>query len=148
MLGNSSSEDLGGNHSEGALEHNQIRGACFCNAVQFSYEPPSLWCAHCHCTMCQRAHGAGFVTWIGADTARFKLHQKETLRWFVSSPGARRGFCGRCGSTLFFESTQWPGETHIARANLTTAPDLAPQRHVYFADHADWLAKADDLPVK
>ena len=46
------------------------RGQCLCGAVAFTAALPSKWVAHCHCTLCQRAHGAAFVTWVGMDSAR------------------------------------------------------------------------------
>jgi hypothetical protein len=44
-------------------------GACLCGAVQFELQLPATWVAHCHCTMCRRAHGAAFVTWVSVPTA-------------------------------------------------------------------------------
>jgi hypothetical protein len=75
-------------------EKNQIKGGCFCGAVKFTLTLPSKWCAHCHCSMCRRVHGAGYVTWVGFDRDNFDLEDSENqLRWFESSAGARRGFC-------------------------------------------------------
>src|SRR5262249_16482183 len=94
-----------------------IHGACLCGAVRFDVTPPTKWCAHCRGTMGGRAHGAGVVTWFGAHSSSVRIVAgDEALRWYRSSAGARRGFCGTCGSMLFFEGDRWPGETHIARA--------------------------------
>jgi len=62
------------------------------------------------------------------------------LRWYASTPGAERGFCSRCGSTLFFRSRNWPGELHVAHANLDGPADRAPQAHAYWDTHVDWAA--------
>src|SRR3546814_3530323 len=60
------------------------------------------------------------------------VHDREhLLRWYASSPGAERGFCSRCGSSLAFRSTRWPGELHLAVANLAGPADRAPQAHVF-----------------
>ena len=50
-----------------------VRGACLCGAVRFEIRLPALFCAHCHCSICRRAHGAGYVTWVGALTDSFTL---------------------------------------------------------------------------
>ena len=42
-------------------------GKCLCGAVRFRMRFPSKWVAHCHCTMCRRAHGAAFVTFRAAS---------------------------------------------------------------------------------
>jgi hypothetical protein len=59
----------------------------------------------CHCVECRRWHGH-----ICASTAAHKpdlvLTEQRGLRW-IDSPRseaqARRGFCGECGSSLFWD---------------------------------------------
>ncbi len=120
-------------------------GSCLCGAVQFSAEAPTLWCAHCHCTMCQRAHGAAFVTWVGCAAERVTVDD-SMLVWHRSSDEAERGFCRSCGSSLFFRSERWPGELHVTRANFHGNIDREPEAHVFFDTHVAWLAVADELP--
>jgi hypothetical protein len=122
-------------------------GLCLCGAVRFSAGLPSLWVAHCHCTLCRRAHGAAFVTWVGIDDKKFTLEDAaRSLRWYRSSPEGERAFCGTCGSPLFFRSPKWPGEIHIAVSHLCTPLDRAPQTHVHFDTHVSWFDFADSLP--
>lgn len=124
-------------------------GHCLCGAVGFSLHWPSKWVAHCHCTQCRRAHGAAFVTWIGMAEDRVRIDDaRSQLRWFASSPGAERGFCARCGSSLFFRSARWPGELHLAHGNLDGEADRAPMAHVFWDTHVDWASidTADALP--
>jgi hypothetical protein len=124
-------------------------GACLCRGVEFRVELPSKWVAHCHCTMCRRAHGAAFVTWVGMDDRRVQVEDRDgLLRWYKSSPEAERGFCSRCGSTLFFRSSKWPGELHIVLANFIDDVDRVPQAHVFFDTHVGWFQVADELPKK
>ena len=124
-----------------------INGGCLCGAVRFEVDPPTKWCAHCHCSLCRRAHGAGFVTWFGVALDRFRIVQGEQgLRWYRSTPGARRALCSLCGSTMFFAGDRWPDEIHIALAHMDGPIDRAPQAHVYFDSGADWVKVDDDLP--
>jgi len=124
-----------------------VPGSCLCGAVQFEVEPPSLFCGHCHCSICRRAHGAGYVTWFAVPTERFRLLAgTERLVRYRSSDHGTRSFCGICGSSLFCESTQRPGVVDIVLANMNRPIDIAPQVHVYFDDRADWVRVADDLP--
>lgn len=126
------------------------RGGCQCGAVRFACTLPSKWVAHCHCTMCQRAHGAAFVTWVGMPVERVQVGDDDAqLRWYASSSAAQRGFCARCGSTLFFRGERWAGELHIVLANFDDPVDRAPQAHVFWQSRVHWLAEpADDLPKK
>lgn len=123
-----------------------VSGGCLCGAVRFEAALPSLWCAHCHCSLCRRAHGAAFVTWVGLRDEGVTLTGEP--RWYASSPGAERGFCAVCGSTLFFRSTRWPGELHVVLASFDGPIDRAPQAHVFTATQVDWITLGDALPRK
>ena len=115
-------------------------GSCFCGAVEFSATLPSKWCAHCHCSMCRKTHGAGYVTWVGFETDQVTITSGENiLTWFDSSKGAQRGFCGKCGSSLFFRSERWAGELHIALGCMDEPIDREPQANVFFDKHIDWM---------
>ena len=122
---------------------------CLCGAVEFIATLPSLWVAHCHCTMCQRSGGSAFVTWVGlTDSACRIIDTDQLVHWYASSSGAERGFCSRCGSTLFFRSQRWPGEVHVTLANFEEPVDRAPQVHAFWDTHVDWVVLGDDLPRK
>jgi len=129
------------------MEHQSSRGSCLCGGVQFSVTLPSKWVGHCHCTRCQRAHGAAFVTWAGFEAPTVTINDADSLlHWYVASGRGSRGFCSRCGSPMFFKSEQWPGELHIARALFVEPLDRAPQLHGYYATHVDWVTVTDSLP--
>jgi len=97
--------------------------------------------------MCRRAHGAAFVTWVVIERRHFAvLSGADRLIHYASSPGAVRSFCGACGSSLFFESTQFAGQVHVVLANIDGAIDRPPEMHVFFSDRADWVRITDDLP--
>ena len=74
------------------------------------------------------------------------MDQDQTLTWYESSAGAKRGFCSACGSTVFFQSENWPGEMHVARACFDGAIDREPTKHGYWESHVDWLQINDGLP--
>jgi len=124
------------------------RGGCLCGAVQFEVRLPSKWCAHCHCSMCRKAHGAGFVTWVGFESDDFTLKKGDHhLKWYESSPGARRGFCSTCGSTMLFEAERWSGETHVALGCIDDPIDRKPQANSFFDAHVTWMPIDDALKV-
>jgi len=127
-------------------DHAPIGGGCLCGAVRFEVKAPTKWCSHCHCSLCRRAHGAAFVTWFGVDRSAFGLVAGESsLSWYQSTSAARRGFCGRCGSTLFFESERWADEIHIALANMDGPIDREPKAHVFCDAQVDWVELGDGL---
>lgn len=126
-------------------------GSCLCGAVRFHAELPSKWVAHCHCSLCRRAHGAAFVTWVGMEATRCTIDDgRETLRWYASTPSAERGFCSHCGSMMFFRAERWAGELHFALAHFHDPVDRAPQAHAFWDAHVDWAGvdPNDGLPRK
>ena len=117
-----------------------------CGAVRFEVTLPSRFCAHCHCNNCRRAHGVAFVTWAGFPDGQFRVtHGDALLTRYRTDTDATRTFCSRCGSTLFFSSPRWPGETHVALANISEEIDRRPRAHVYVDHRAPWYEITDTL---
>jgi len=125
----------------------EYTGHCLCEAVRFTLTAPTLFCAHCHCRFCRSAHGAAFVTWVGAADDRFAYDTGEDkVAWYDSSEQSRRGFCSVCGTTLFYTSTVSPGEIHVARVLLDGEIDREPQAHVFHDQRVAWFRCTDGLP--
>lgn len=74
-------------------------GACLCGAVSFKAENPKSGHGICHCRMCQRWTGGPLFT---TTVEKVEFEESGDLKRFASSDWAERGFCSRCGSTLFF----------------------------------------------
>ena len=125
----------------------RVSGACLCGAVRFEVALPTLFCAHCHCTMCQRNHGAGYVTWFAVPRRELAVVDGEDrLVRHRSSEHGTRSFCGECGSSLFCENTEHPDRMDIVLASVTGPIDRDPQLHVYYSDRAPWVEVNDSLP--
>lgn len=77
------------------------RGSCLCGEVVFSISAQPQKVSHCHCTMCQKQHGAAFATY-----ARFKradityIQGAQSLQSYRSSSDVERKFCMLCGSNI------------------------------------------------
>jgi hypothetical protein len=127
----------------------KARGSCFCGAVEYEFELPSKFVAHCHCSECRRTGGSPFVTWIGTWDDKLRvLKGSDALSTFDFSdaPRASRQFCRVCGSQLFFRCETWPKEVHVTRATVSSEVDRAVQAHVFYSDRAGWYDANDDLP--
>ncbi len=122
-------------------------GRCHCSAVRFVASFPSRFVAHCHCESCRRAHGAAFVTWAGFPSQQVQVTAgAENLAEHESSPQTFRRFCRRCGTKLFFESSRWPGETHVVLAAFDEPVDRAPSGHAFYEEHVPWLPPLVEAP--
>jgi hypothetical protein len=124
-----------------------VTGSCFCGAVAFEVDMPTTFCGHCHCSMCRRNHGAGYVTWFGVPTTQFRLTSgKDKLHRFQSSDHGFRSFCTECGSSMFCELTEREGHIDIVLANVDGDIDRAPEMHIFFDERIDWIRIDDELP--
>ena len=125
----------------------EVTGRCFCGAVRFVVEMPTQFCGHCHCSMCRRMHGAGFVTWFAVPPAQFRLESDPAdLVRFASSDHGTRSFCRRCGTSLFCESTNHPDQLDVVLAAMDAPIEREPEMHIYFDDRAAWVTIGDELP--
>jgi hypothetical protein len=120
-------------------------GRCLCGAVRYEVRGPLRDVLLCHCVECRRWSGHVFAA-TAARRDDLVLLEERGLRW-VASPlsesAARRGFCGACGSSLFWDAPA--RETvSIAAGTLDEPTGLHLLGHVY-VDHAgDYYELPDD----
>jgi hypothetical protein len=81
----------------------RIEGRCLCGAVTLSAQTEGARLRACHCDMCRRLTSGMFIS---VETVPGTLTVTGPVRTFVSSDWAQRGFCGTCGSTLWYETRQ------------------------------------------
>jgi hypothetical protein len=111
-------------------------GGCLCGSARFEVRGPLRDVVICHCVFCQRMH-----THVGAATAcapsDLRIISGRTLRWYRSSPGRRRGFCRKCGSSLFWEPMP---TTHISisAGSLDRPTGLKVVEHIFLAQKGDY----------
>lgn len=124
-------------------EKGQYGGGCLCGAVRYRVTGTLSDVHACHCGQCRRQ--SGHFT-AGCETARDNLtiDGAEALRWYKSSSVARRGFCGTCGSNLF-----WDGggqDISLNAGTLDQPTGLKMTSHIFVADKADYYEIDDGLP--
>ena len=79
----------------------QYKCGCFCGSVQFEIGLKELALTVCHCSMCRKLTGStGFAS---VEAGReFRKISDEGLSVFASSEVGERGFCRKCGTSLFY----------------------------------------------
>ncbi len=106
-------------------------GSCLCGAVRYTITGPLRPILVCHCAMCRRAMSsvAAFTACAPGD-----IHIEGTkLRWYQSSPIARRGFCAQCGSSLFWEPAHG-GHLSVSAGSLDDPSKLTISEHIFLAE--------------
>jgi hypothetical protein len=114
-------------------------GGCLCGQVRFRAAGAPAWVGWCHCASCRRHTGAPVSVFAAFEGACVEVTAGEITR-FESSPGVKRGFCARCGSTLTCEGPARPGEWHIHVGAFDRPQDLAPTFHLFAGERLPWVA--------
>tara|TARA_B100001121_G_scaffold289730_1_gene288875 strand:+ start:167 stop:565 length:399 start_codon:yes stop_codon:yes gene_type:complete len=78
------------------------KGKCLCGGIRFSTKGFHREVSNCHCIQCMKTHG-NFAAYTRVDDDCLNFQSKKTLKWFKSSRKAKRGFCYRCGASIFFK---------------------------------------------
>jgi hypothetical protein len=112
-------------------------GGCLCGAVRYEITGPLRDIVMCHCRRCLRTHGhvAAYSACARSDLA---LLRDDGLRWYEGDDRAR-GFCSRCGASLFWRAAGRP-TVSIAAGTLDQPTGLKTIAHIYTRDHADYYA--------
>ncbi len=118
------------------------QGGCLCGAVRFEVRGSLRPVVNCHCGQCLRFHGH-HGAYSGAPWENVTI-AGDGLRWYQSSDAARRGFCGICGASMFWERIG-SGFLSIAAGCLDRPTGLKTVQHIYTADRADYYEITDGL---
>ena len=121
-------------------------GSCLCGSVAFTIDgdlsPPSV----CHCGQGRKQSGQVWAsTTAHQDNRGFSA--RDTLNWFHASDTARRGFCSKCGSFLFWQHNQ-EDTISISMGAFDAPTGLKLSKHIFVADKGDYYDITDDLPQR
>ena len=107
-----------------------IEGGCLCGAISVRAAVSKPAMRACHCEMCRKVTSSMFMS-LQTDQESIEIAGEVTL--FRSSDWAQRGFCGTCGSTIFY-STVHDGARHLA-AGLFADAGGAPMKIEFYTDN-------------
>ena len=93
-------------------------------------------------------HSGHYLAAVNVRRERLRVSGEAHVRWFQSSDKVRRGFCGECGSTLFWDPTiegyQW---TAVAMGLFDEPTGTRIRRHTFVGDRGDYYDIPDDAPA-
>lgn len=112
-------------------QKHKISGQCLCGAVTVQANMPEPALRACHCDMCRRHTSSMFMSLrLDQDT----VEVQGPFKTYRSSEWAERGFCGECGSTLWY-STVHDGVRNLS-AGLFDDLDGVEMKIEFFTDAA------------
>ena len=126
------------------MHDGQETGGCLCGKVRFATRGPLREVVFCHCSQCRRQSGLYFAaTSVAADA--LTLTGTQHLTWFAASSHARRGFCGTCGTVLFWKPNDEPRYAILAGA-FDRPECLHAGYHICTAGRPEFYQINDGLP--
>ena len=122
-----------------------IRGSCLCGQVTYQLDGGVELINHCHCSMCRKAHGAAFASFLHATSEGFRWNSGESLvERYQSSVGNVRAFCRVCGSNM--PVVESGNHVIIPAGTLDDDPGVRPIVNIFAGFKAPWFAIEDSLP--
>ena len=124
-----------------------LTGKCHCGRVRYEIAGPVRPVVECHCESCRRITGSLWHA-TGARLADVTISDaQQALNWYRSSEHVARGFCGNCGSTMFFQRDGAETIT-ITAGSLDQPTGLHLKMRIFTDDMADYAADSsgDGIP--
>ena len=123
-----------------------LQGGCLCRGVRYRFDGKYRDVICCHCENCRRTHGH-----VAAYTALKKsdlvMLSEKTLQWYHdASPDTWRGFCNRCGASLFWEKRDDRDRISVAAGSLDESRNLKTIGHVFVSEAGSYYRIDDGLP--
>jgi hypothetical protein len=119
-------------------------GGCLCGRVRYRVAGPLRPIVACHCGQCRRTSGHHTAA-TACRRGDLAVEGEDALTWYESTPGVRRGFCGRCGSSLFWDR-DGSDTLSIFAGSLDQPSGLRMVMHIFTEDAGDYYQIADGLP--
>ncbi|MDB5977729.1 MAG: hypothetical protein JWR07_4489 [Nevskia sp.] len=129
----------------------RLEGSCACGAISFSVDSHAPYPYQlCYCSICRRTGGGGgYAINLSADARTLKMEGKRFRRTVhapiaeqghTSISSAERHFCGRCGTSLWLFSPEWPELLHPMASAIDSELPVPPNRvHLMLGSKASWV---------
>ena len=118
--------------------------SCLCEGVKFKTSGKHRNVSNCHCIQCRKTHGS-YGAYSNVKEKDIKFINKKTLKWFKSSIHARRGFCNKCGASIFFKFKN-SDNISIAAGMFNGKTGLKTMRNIFVSSKSDFYKINDKLP--
>ena len=121
-----------------------LKASCLCGGIQLITHGYHRDVENCHCIQCMKTHGH-YAAYTNVQEQNVKFLKKRTLKWFRSSKRAKRGFCRKCGASLFFK---FIGNNNISiAAGMFNGPTkLKTKMNIFVKGKLDYYKLDNRLP--
>ena len=121
-----------------------LKASCLCGGIQLRTQGYHRDVQNCHCMQCMKTHGH-YAAYTNVQEKNVKFFKKKTLKWFKSSKRARRGFCKKCGASLFFKVIS-SNNISIAAGMFNGPTKLNTKMNIFVKGKLDYYKLDNRLP--
>ena len=121
-----------------------LKASCLCGGIQLRTHGYHRDVENCHCIQCMKTHG-NYAAYTNVQEQSVKFLKKRTLKWFRSSKRARRGFCRKCGASLFFK-LMGSNNISIAAGMFNGPTKLKTKMNIFVKGKLDYYKIDNHLP--
>ncbi len=127
-------------------KHKILAGGCLCGGVRYRIGGRRRNIINCHCQNCRRTHGH-FAAYTSVKQSDLTITDQQTLQWYHDeSPDTYRGFCNRCGASLFWDARDGRNKMAVAAGTLDDSYELKTIGHIYLSEAGKYYEINDGLP--
>ena len=116
------------------------KGRCLCGDITYTISSVPQGASVCHCGQCRKQSGH---VWSSAHVPGADIEITGPVAWYEASAMARRGFCPRCGSFLFWKAHD-ENMLSFSLGSLNEPTGVRLERHIFTADKGDYYDIGDD----
>jgi hypothetical protein len=121
-------------------------GRCLCGDVTYTVTGPLRDVTDCHCERCRRFTGHHMAASAAAVADLHIEDETGRLTWHPV-PGAAYGFCGTCGSSMFWRADSDPGRMSVCAGTLDAPTGLTTVEAWWTSQASDYFTRPD-LPER
>lgn len=125
-------------------EANVLKGSCLCGDITFTVAGEVQGPSVCHCPQCRRQSGH---LWASAYAPQEAIVIEGPVRWYAASATAKRGFCARCGSFLFWKAHE-EDTMSFALGAIDGPTGLRLEKHIFVGGKGEYYDIGDGVPQK
>ncbi|OEU73929.1 MAG: hypothetical protein BA874_05045 [Desulfuromonadales bacterium C00003068] len=115
-------------------------GGCHCGKVIFEIDGKILNVVNCHCSICRKANGGAFSSYLVVpDEAFVVVKGQELLTCYTMTEKAEKRFCKICGAPVFNRNKLYSGVTVVPLGCLDDLTKISPKVDIYCADMLPWV---------
>ena len=118
--------------------------SCLCEGVKIKIKGKLRHVINCHCSQCLKTHG-NYAAYTACLEDNIIFINKKTLKWYKSSNIAKRGFCSKCGASIFYKLLK-SKKISIAAGMFRNPTKLKTHSNIFTKDKLDYYKLVSRIP--